>query len=72
MGNLKHIWVERVPTKSTLSYQNEHGESDVFCEKYHAVMRHLGQHVAGSRRIQGLGRPVKPPVSTNNVLIHRD
>lgn len=59
MGNLNHLGVERAPTKSTLSYQNEHRASNVFCEIYQTVMHHLGQHVAGGRRIQGLKRPVK-------------
>lgn len=59
MGNLNHLGVDRAPTKSTLSYQNEHRSSDVFREIYYAALRHLGQHVVGGRRIHGLKRPVK-------------
>ena len=43
-GNLNHLGNVHPPTKSTLGYQNEHRNWELFRDYYHALQKQLGQH----------------------------
>ena len=58
-GNLNHLGLKSAPSKSTLSYQNEHRNSKVFEDIYYEVLNHLGQQMNGRRFINGLKKPIK-------------
>ena len=45
-GNLNHLGIRRAPSKSTLSYQNEHRDSTVFRECYFRLFEYIGQQVS--------------------------
>ena len=57
-GNLNHLGLERAPSKSILSYQNEHRPCQVFKECYYALFSYLGQQAI----FKGHHYPVKRPV----------
>jgi hypothetical protein len=43
-GNLNHLGVRRAPSKSSISYQNERRDADLFKELYYSLLNRLGQH----------------------------
>jgi hypothetical protein len=45
-GNLNHLGVNRAPSKSNISYQNKHRDSELFRAYYFELIRHLGQQAA--------------------------
>ena len=47
-GNLKHLGIQKAPSKSTISYQNKHRNHQLFQDYYYALLNQLGQH-KGSR-----------------------
>lgn len=57
-GNLNHLGMERAPSKSILSYQNEHRPSQIFKECYYALFSYLGQQAV----FEGHHYPVKTAV----------
>ncbi len=59
MGNLKHLGVDKPPSKSTLGYRDENLSSEVLRDIYYKVPDHLGQQIVGGKAIHGLKRPVK-------------
>jgi len=42
-GNLNHLGIERAPSKSNLSYQNEHRSCEMFRECYYRLFQYFGQ-----------------------------
>lgn len=48
-GNLNHLGVCRAPSKSSLSYQNQRRDADLFKELYYSLLKSLGQQLAGKR-----------------------
>ena len=42
-GNLNHLGVNRAPSKSSISYQNERRDADLFKELYYGLLNRLGQ-----------------------------
>lgn len=48
-GNLNHLGIERAPSKSSISYQNKHRDSDLFRDTYYALLSQLGQQVKNNR-----------------------
>lgn len=57
--NLNHLGLKSAPSKSTLSYQNEHRNSKVFEDIFYEVLNHLGQQMNGRQFINGLKKPIK-------------
>jgi hypothetical protein len=49
-GNLNHLGCEKAPSKSSVSYINQHRDSGVFEEFFHLTLKHLGQHVGFKRK----------------------
>lgn len=49
-GNLNHLGIPRAPSKSTLSYQNEHRPCVFFRDCYSSLLRYFGQQVRFSGR----------------------
>jgi hypothetical protein len=49
-GNLNHLGCEKAPSKSSISYINQHRDSGVFEEFFHLTLKHLGQHVGFQRK----------------------
>ena len=49
-GNLNHLGIPRAPSKSTLSYQNEHRPCVFFRDCYYSLLRYFGQQVRFSGR----------------------
>ena len=49
-GNLNHLGITRAPSKSTLSYQNEHRSCDFFRDCYYSLLQYFGQQVKFSGR----------------------
>jgi len=45
-GNLNHLGVNRAPSKSNISYQNKHRDSELFRAYYFELLQHLGQQAA--------------------------
>ena len=43
-GNLNHLGNVHTPTKSNLSYQNQHRSWELFRDYYYALQKQLGQH----------------------------
>lgn len=43
-GNLNHLGIDRAPSKSSISYQNQHRSHEVFKDYYFALLKSLGQH----------------------------
>jgi hypothetical protein len=43
-GNLNHLGIERAPSKSSISYQNEHRDHELFKDYYFQLLESLGQH----------------------------
>lgn len=43
-GNLNHLNVQKAPSKSAVSYQNQRRNSDLFKDFYYSLLKHLGQH----------------------------
>ena len=58
-GNLNHLGITRAPSKSNLSYQNEHRSSDMFKECYYRLLEYFGQQAAFPRRKFRIKAPVK-------------
>ncbi len=48
-GNLNHLGVNRAPSKSSISYQNERRDADLFKELYYGLLKRLGQQVSQKR-----------------------
>ena len=42
-GNLNHLGINRAPSKSAISYQNKHRDSELFREYYYKLLGSLGQ-----------------------------
>ena len=42
-GNLNHLGVNKAPSKSNLSYQNQHRNWELFQSYYYKLFEHLGQ-----------------------------
>ena len=50
-GNLNHLGVEKAPSKSTLSYQNQRRDWELFRDYYYKLLKTLGQQ-AYQRRVK--------------------
>ncbi|HMG15611.1 MAG TPA: IS4 family transposase [Saprospiraceae bacterium] len=50
-GNINHLGIERVPSKSSLSYINKHRDANLFREYYFKVLEHL-QHKFTPMRVE--------------------
>lgn len=50
-GNLNHLGVQKAPSKSTISYQNQRRDWELFREYYYALIKSLGQQ-AYSKRVK--------------------
>jgi hypothetical protein len=48
-GNLNHLGVRRAPSNSSISYQNERRDADLFKELYYSLLNHLGQQAKQKR-----------------------
>ena len=48
-GNLNHLGVNRAPSKSSISYQNERRDADLFKELYYGLLKLLGQQANQKR-----------------------
>lgn len=48
-GNLNHLGIFRAPSKSSISYQNERRDADLFKELYYALLNRLGQQAQQKR-----------------------
>lgn len=48
-GNLNHLGVSRAPSKSTLSYQNQRRDWQLFRDYYYQLLTRLGQQAAFKR-----------------------
>jgi hypothetical protein len=42
-GNLNHLGIQKAPSKSSISYQNQRRDSDLFKDLYYMLLNHLGQ-----------------------------
>lgn len=42
-GNLNHLGINRVPSKSTISYRNKHRNWELFRDYYYTLLKSLGQ-----------------------------
>lgn len=42
-GNLNHLGISRVPSKSTVAYQNAHRDCSVFRDIFYLLYQHFGQ-----------------------------
>jgi len=49
-GNLNYLGIERVPSKSTTSYQNKNRDWTLFREYYYQLLSHLGQQAGFKQR----------------------
>lgn len=58
-GNLNHLGIQRAPSKSTLSYQNEHRDSSVFRDCYYKLFEYLGQQAVFKQKRFRFKMPVK-------------
>lgn len=50
-GNLNHMGVQRGPSKSSISYQNQHRDWELFRAYYYALLQGLGQQ-AGFKQVK--------------------
>lgn len=48
-GNLNHLGVRRAPSKSSISYQNERRDANLFKELYYSLLNRLGQQTKQKR-----------------------
>ena len=48
-GNLNHLGVQKAPSKSNISYQNKHRDSDLFKAYYYELLGSLGQQASLKR-----------------------
>lgn len=48
-GNLNHLGVNRAPSKSSISYQNERRDASLFRDLYYSLLQHLGQQAQAKR-----------------------
>lgn len=48
-GNLNHLGLQRAPSKSSISYQNQRRSSDLFKDYYYQLLTHLGQQMKSKR-----------------------
>lgn len=48
-GNLNHLGVNRVPSKSSISYQNKRRDADLFKDLYYSLLHSLGQQASLKR-----------------------
>ena len=67
-GNLNHLGICTAPSKSNLSYQNEHRTSDFFRACYYALLDYFGQQGMGQGRKFRFKQPVKLLDSTTITL----
>ena len=67
-GNLNHLGIRTAPSKSNLSYQNEHRNSDFFRACYYALLNHFGQQGMRQGRKFRFKQPVKLLDSTTITL----
>jgi len=44
IGNLNHLGIDKVHSKSTISYQNKHRSWELFWDYYYELLQSLGQH----------------------------
>jgi len=49
-GNVSHLGCQRAPSKSSISYINQHRDHKVFEQFFHLTLQHLGQHVGFERQ----------------------
>lgn len=49
-GNLNHLGVTQAPSKSSLSYQNQRRDADLFKDLYYSLLGHLGQQAKIKRQ----------------------
>ncbi len=57
-GNLNHLGIERAPSKSSISYQNERRSSAFFKDLYFGLLKYLGQHTQINREKLRIKVPV--------------
>lgn len=57
-GNLNHLGVTNAPSKSSLSYQNQRRDSDLFKDLYYALLKSLGQQARSKRENIRIKAPV--------------
>jgi hypothetical protein len=43
-GNLNHLGIDHAPSKSTISYQNERRDFELFRKYYYHLLNQIGQH----------------------------
>lgn len=67
-GNLNHLGIRTAPSKSNLSYQNEHRSSEFFRACYYALLHYFGQHDMKQGRRFRFKQPVKLLDSTTITL----
>lgn len=49
-GNLNHLGIDHAPSKSTISYQNERRDFELFRKYYYHLLNQIGQHPDFRRR----------------------
>jgi len=49
--NLNHLGIQKVPSKSSISYQNKHRSWELFRDFYFQLFQHLGQQ-AGFKQVK--------------------
>lgn len=57
-GNLNHLGVQQAPSKSSISYQNQRRDADLFKELYYSLLKSLGQQVNFKRNKLKIKVPV--------------
>lgn len=50
-GNLNHLGLAQAPSKSSISYQNQRRDADLFKDYYYQLLGYLGQHMK-TRRVK--------------------
>lgn len=58
-GNLNHLGINRAPFKSTVAYQNAHGDSSVFRDTFYSLFQYFGQQALWQRRKLRFKMPIK-------------
>jgi len=57
-GNLNHLGLKRAPSKSSISYQNERRNSELFKDYYFMLLDYFGQHLKVPRSKLRIKAPV--------------
>ena len=57
-GNLNHLGISRAPSKSSISYQNERRNSEIFRDYYFFLLNYFGQHLKIPRSKLRIKAPV--------------